>query len=107
MQLLIARTLLDDRLTDERHQPGALRKLLGDQGILLRNVSRLAKIGFFIWDKIEDKPNYVSEEVAQMHGLTIDEYFARFTSTEKVAANMREDDRQRFLETIEKCRKTG
>jgi PAS domain S-box-containing protein len=98
---------LTDLLTNEQHQAGALRNLLGDQGILLRNVGRLAKIGFFIWDEIEDKPIYVSEEVAQIHGLTVDEYLARFTSTEKIAANMPDDDRQRFLETIEKCRENG
>ena len=47
------------------------------------------------------------KKLPQMHGLTIDEYIARFTSTEKITANMPEDDRQRFLETIEKCRKNG
>ncbi|TMJ42506.1 MAG: response regulator [Alphaproteobacteria bacterium] len=85
----------------------ALQKLCDDQSILLRSFGKLARIGFFIWDELEDKPIYVSEEVARIHGLTVEECLTQFSSTEKIAADMLGDDRQRYLETRARCRVTG
>ncbi len=86
---------------------GVAAPFVADQDVLLRNVSRLAKIGFFVWDELEDKPIYVSTEVAQIHGLTVEEYFFARNSSAKIAASMPDDDRQRYLDTIEMSRRTG
>src|SRR5215216_2516255 len=95
---------IDSRVLQDRV---AFQKLSEDQSILLRSVGKLAKIGFFIWDELEDKPIHVSQEVAGIHGLTVDEYFSRFNSSGKIAADMIGDDRQRYLETRARCRVTG
>jgi PAS domain S-box-containing protein len=81
------------------HDRFALPTLVDYQNILLRNVGKLAKVGFFIWDELENRPIYVSEEVARIYGLTAEEFLFHYSSQERIAADMIGDDRQRYLDT--------
>jgi len=85
----------------------ALQELVEDQGTLLRNIGKLAKVGFVIWDEVEGKPIHVSEEVALIHGLTVGEFLVQLNSNEKIAARLLGDDRQRYLDTKARCGATG
>src|SRR6478609_6397216 len=85
----------------------SLPTLVDDQNILLRNGEKLAKIGFFIWDELENRPIYVSEEVARIYGLTAEEFLSHYSSRERIAAVMTGDDRQRYLDTMASYRANG
>ena len=50
--------------------------------MLGRQAAKLAKLGHWVWDDIENRLEYCSEELAQLYGLTVDEYVERFSSAD-------------------------
>jgi PAS domain S-box-containing protein len=85
----------------------ALQHLVADQAALLRNVRKLGKVGFFVWDELDGKPIQMSQEVSAIDGLTVSELLASVNSSEKIATDMIVEDRQRYLDTKARYRGTG
>ncbi len=61
-----------------------------------RQAAALAKLGYWVWDEIEDRCLICSEETARMHGVAVEEYLSMTTSLEEDADWTHPDDRERF-----------
>ncbi len=69
----------------------------------LRTAAQMAKLGHFVWDLVEDRCLYCSEELARIHGLSVEEYMERSLSEgEHAYAYLHPDDRDRYLEALER-----
>ncbi len=58
--------------------------------------ARMANLGHWAWDEIEDKCTYCSEDLAQIHGVTVEEYLAAINTVENDLARIHPDDRERY-----------
>jgi hypothetical protein len=58
--------------------------------------ARIAKLGHWAWDMIEDKLIYSSKEAAAFHGFTVEEYFAKASSAEHLIKLIHPDDQEAY-----------
>ena len=65
---------------------------------LFRQTSRLASLGHWAWDEVEDRCTYCSEELARIHGMTVEEYLASKSSMAGDLELVHPDDRDRYNE---------
>ena len=61
-----------------------------------RRAARLTRTGHHIWDEIEDRAIYCSSELAEMHGISVEEYLRRSATLESNLAWYHPDDRDRY-----------
>lgn len=67
----------------------------------LKTAAQMAKLGYFVWDLVEDRCVYCSEELARIHGLSVDDYMERAIGVEAEANDfLHPDDRERYLEAL-------
>lgn len=59
----------------------------------LRQATQLARIGYYVWDAIEDRCLFCSDEHARIHGLSPDEYIARASVLDAAFSLTHPDDR--------------
>jgi PAS domain S-box-containing protein len=83
-------------VTDRRAAEQAYR----ENDTLFRHASRLANLGHWVWDELEDKCVHCSEELARIHAVSVDEYLARATSFEADVLWAHPDDRDRYRRTV-------
>ena len=62
----------------------------------LRQATRLARLGHWVWDAIEEKCIYCSEEHARIHGVSVDEYIARSSALSGAFSFTHPDDREKY-----------
>ncbi len=74
---------------------------------LLRKVSGmyartevLARIGHWEWDEVLDRISYCSEELATLHGVTVNEYLERASSLDADLGWVHPDDRERYKQAM-------
>ena len=61
----------------------------------------MAMLGYFVWYLVEDRCVYCSEELARIHGLSVDDYMERAIGVEAEANDfLHPDDRERYLEAL-------
>ncbi len=72
---------------------------LPDTDVLYNQTERLAGLGHWEWDEVEDKCTYCSQELARMHGLSV-EAFLRQSSLAADIASVHPEDRQRYGEVV-------
>ena len=65
----------------------------------------LTKTGHHIWDEIENKAINCSRELAEMHGISVEEYLHRTSSFDKKLECYHPDDRERFSFVVTQARK--
>lgn len=70
--------------------------ILGLDRRRLADAARLAKLGFWIWDEIEDRCIYCSEELANIHGITVSEYLDRASSYDGGVGLVHPDDKAAY-----------
>jgi PAS domain S-box-containing protein len=70
----------------------------------IRQASELAKIGYYLWDAVEDKCLYCSEQHASIHGLTPEEYISRACGLDGSYSLIHPDDRAIVRKTFERLR---
>jgi PAS domain S-box-containing protein len=58
--------------------------------------ARLANLGHWAWDEIEDRCTYCSEELARIHGVTVETYLAATNSVDGDLARIHPDDRHEY-----------
>lgn len=80
----------------ERHQRESEERL--------RQATRLAGLGYWLWDSIADRCHYCSEEHAGIHGLSVAEYLARSASLDQVFSLTHPDDRERYKDLVRQLR---
>ena len=76
VELREANASLKQQITERRLAEEALR--LSEDRLL--QATRLARLGYCLWDSIEDRCIHCSEEHARIHGLDVDQYMARSSS---------------------------
>lgn len=64
----------------------------------LAQCAEISKLGFAIWDVNLDRDTTVSEELAQIHGLTKEAYLEQVHSMEKYLEFVVPDDRQKYMD---------
>ena len=69
--------------------------------LLLKQAIQLANLGYWVWDKVENRCSYVSEEYAAIQGLTVEQVLTQFNTVDKDLALIHPEDRNRFLEISE------
>jgi PAS domain S-box-containing protein len=92
--------LLQSRLEGENAK-------LNEQATFMRGAARLAKVGYFIWDEIEERPAFVSEEVAAIFGLSPQDYVALIEEKFGLVPLIVEEDRQRYMDLMVKSASEG
>ncbi|WP_395174908.1 putative bifunctional diguanylate cyclase/phosphodiesterase [Roseibium alexandrii] len=65
-------------------------------GELFEEVEALAGIGYWEWDEIGDNCTYCSEQLARMHGVTVEEFMRRATSMDADLEWVHPDDREHY-----------
>jgi PAS domain S-box-containing protein len=70
----------------------------------LRQASQLAKIGYYVWDAVEDRCLFCSEEHARTHGLSPSEYIARASALDGAFPLTHPDDREAVRESLKALR---
>jgi PAS domain S-box-containing protein len=83
-------------VTDRRAAERASR----ESDTLFKHASRLANLGHWVWDELEDKCAHCSEELARIHGVSVDEYLARATSFEADVLWAHPEDRDRYRRIV-------
>ncbi len=79
-------------ITDRERSETALR----ESEERLRLATQIARLGYWIWDEVEDRCLYCSPDCAAIHGITPEQYVAQMQSTEADAARAHPDDRERL-----------
>ena len=73
------------------------QQVLEESERLLKQAAKLASLGHFLWDGLEDRCLYVSKEYARILGLSVDEVFTQYNTREKDILLVHPDDRERVL----------
>ena len=66
----------------------------------LRTATRMAKLGYFVWDLVEDRCAYCDEEYARIHGVSVEEYMAEEANLERDIDWIHPDDRDHFRSIV-------
>ncbi|MBT5414696.1 MAG: PAS domain-containing protein [Rhodospirillaceae bacterium] len=74
---------------------------------LLRHGAKLAGLGYWVWDEIEERSTYCSAELATLHGLTPAQYLERFPTHEAVLSVVHPDDREAYDQAVHQGEKDG
>ena len=75
-------------------------------GELFEEVEALAGIGYWEWDEIGDNCTYCSEQLARMHGVTVEEFMRRATSMDADLEWVHPDDREHYRTQTLRLRQT-
>lgn len=73
---------------------------------LFEEVEAMAGIGYWEWDEINDNCTYCSEQLARMHGVSVDEFVTRATSMDADLEWVHPEDRDLYREKTRQLRKT-
>ncbi len=65
-----------------------------------RNASRLAKLGSWVWDQKEGRCSYCSPELAEIYGVSVDEYLQRTQSHERDMEWFHPEDRDHYEKVV-------
>ena len=79
-------------ITELRRAEEALR----ESEARFAQAARMANLGHWAWDEIEDKCTYCSDDLAQIHGVTVEEYLAALNTVESDLVRIHADDRERY-----------
>jgi PAS domain S-box-containing protein len=77
---------------------------LTDLQKLLNRGAELAKLGYWAWDEANDRCVYCTDEVARLHGLTVEEYHGVLGSIVSIAQRVHPEDRQRYVDVLNSSR---
>lgn len=62
--------------------------------------TRIAKLGHWVYDELEDKLTHCSEELARIHGMSRSEYETLVSSTDSDISRVHPDDREHYRTVI-------
>jgi PAS domain S-box-containing protein len=71
---------------------------------LFDHAARLASLGHWAYDELEDKAIYASEEIARIHGVTAEEHVSTLSSTEKDVERAHPEDRARLEQVLRQAK---
>jgi PAS domain S-box-containing protein len=70
----------------------------------LRQATKLAKLGHWVWDANEDRCIYCSEEHARIHGVGVQEYMERSSKIDGGLSFIHPDDRECYRQALQDLR---
>ena len=73
---------------------------------MLRRATKIAKVGHFIWDNVNEKCHEMSEEGARMVGVSVEDYFHLYSSDEDNLNMVHVDDREKYELIVGEAEKT-
>ena len=72
---------------------------------LFKQAAGVVKLGYWIWDDVEDKCVYASEETAHIVGVSLDEFLSRLNTRDEDNALTHPEDRERYKSVIAEAEK--
>ncbi len=105
-ELRAANESLSRQITERKQAEAALR----ESEARLTTGAKIAKVGYWVWDEIEEKATYCSDEMAEICGVAAGrELASMLTSFERDLEFVHPDDRDRFAELVRESEalKTG
>lgn len=69
----------------------------------LRQAASMARLGYWIWDEVEDRCLYCSPECAEIHGMTPEQYVERMQNTKADANRAHPEDRARLHRVLSRA----
>lgn len=72
-----------------------------------RDATRIAKLGHWVYDEITDRITYCSEELARIHGMTIEEYMTMVASTDLDIERVHPNDRETYGKAVREAQATA
>lgn len=85
----------------ERRKIGEELKLSEER---LQEAARMAKIGHWLWDAIEDRCQFCSEEQARIHGVSVADYMARSSTLDGPFEFTHPEDREEVRAAFKRLR---
>jgi len=73
---------------------------LAESQLRYRQAVRIAGIGYWIWDEIENRLSYCSEEAAAIYGVSVEEALRRSSTLEGNIVTIHKDDKDDYEATI-------
>ncbi len=98
---VIATGVVDHDITERKEAEQALRQ----NQALFDQAARLAHLGHWAYDEVEDRVIYSSEEIARIHGVTVNEHLASLSSTEKDIERAHPEDRDELGRVLRQAQK--
>lgn len=74
--------------------------------LLARQAEKIGKLGYWVWDMVEDRVVYFSDQAAAMHGVSREEFAKMQASPEADLARIHPDDFERVRAAVQRCRAT-
>ena len=68
-----------------------------DIDLLLRNLGKLPNTALFVWNEAEGTPIYISAQLPNFYGVSMEEFLERYGTNDKIAANMVDNDSEGYL----------
>ena len=62
----------------------------------LKRAAEIASLGYYVWDLVENRCVYCSEEYARFHGMSVEEYLATSATAEADVLLVHPEDRERY-----------
>jgi DNA-binding CsgD family transcriptional regulator len=93
--------------TEDRTDRRRAQDALGDTVILLKRTARTAGLGHWAWDEVTDRAAYCSEELALIHGLTVEAYYETYSCYDKFLDRVHPQDRMRYAAVVEAAYRDG
>lgn len=80
---------------DLKQRDSKIAALVENEAFLIR-CSRMANLGYAIWDEVKGRDAYVSDELASIHGFTTEDYIKSITSLESYVSYIHPEDREPY-----------
>ena len=88
-------------ITERKHAEDALR----ESEALLAQAAQMANLGHWVWDEIEDRCVYCSEPLAQISGVSVEEYLQRYATVEDLLVEVHPEDRARYERVLAEAKR--
>lgn len=85
-------------LAAKNQELGAQQQTLIMSEHKIQQAAEIARVGYWVWDVIQDKAVSCSEECAKIHGTSIEEYLSVASSSDENITWFHADDREYFRE---------
>jgi len=96
------------KLKKEIKERALAEEALRESEARLSKAAEMAKIGYWVWDEIEDKSVYCSDEMAKIYGLASGAELTSMTSSHTAdLAWVHPEDQERFAEVVRTAKDTG